>query len=551
MSINGVQEHNSIINRRRSNSLDKSKFNYFYPNNQAQNQRNDYREKDFYKPRIIKNKKIINNDINYNYENNLENNRKMNNPNRVYSTHNIKNNENNNFIPRIVRHNKNFNKYINKNNNLRENEKTDNSYPINNIPYNNNKYKRARSIDRNNINLEEKNNNNLYNDNYTDISNKSNNNNINNLKSKKKLNRNSSFDNKYNTSENVANLLCKNCFDKKMLEQETPKNNEIDKIEYLNDKFINENPFYFIDKMSENEKKRINQKIESNSNKQKLAFDNYKKEMDNPKNNTKEKLQLINEYSLNPLSIEVGKDPRYLKQKKNYDKKEKIIHQNPEKYKGLQPRKAYDDYYNKCIYQIPKFEQSYHVNPIYKENYIKVLKKQIEDKKNKENEDKKKQRMAEAFANKQFNEYKKRCNLNDKEKLNNNIEFLKNENKDLDDFKKHKNNLLKEKEKKLEDELEKKNDKIDKDIKLRNKNIKFDNIENYQDWLDDIEKKRQIKKDNEDEEKKKWNNYIQNYNLKCNGDVANCDLCNRPSQKDKMKIFPPPPESVKINFEFK
>ena len=159
--------------------------------------------------------------------------------------------------------------------------------------------------------------------------------------------------------------------------------------------------------------------------------------------------------------------------------------------------------------------------------------------------------MAEAFANKQFNEYKKRCNLNDKEKLNNNIEFLKNENKDLDDFKKHKNNLLKEKEKKLEDELEKKNDKIDKDIKLRNKNIKFDNIENYQDWLDDIEKKRQIKKDNEDEEKKKWNNYIQNYNLKCNGDVANCDLCNRPSQKDKMKLFPPPPESVKINFEFK
>ena len=549
MSINDVQQHNSIINRRRSNSLDKNKYNYYFPNNQSQNQTNEYGEKDFYKPRIIKNKKIINNDINYNYENNLENNKKTNNPNRVYSTHDIKNNVNNNFIPRIVRHKKNYNKFINKNNNLRENEKIDNNnnYPNNNIPFYNNKYKKAKSIDKNSINLEDKKNNNLYNDNYSHISNKSNNNNINNLR---KINRNSSFDNKSNTSENITNLLCKNCFDKKMLEQEGP-NKEIDKIEYLNDKFINENPFYFIDKMSENEKNRINQKIESNSNKQKLALDNYKKEIDNPKNNNKEKLQLINEYSLNPLSIEVGKDPRYLKQKKNYDKKEKIIHQNPDKYRGLEPRKAYDDYYNKCIYQIPKFEQTYHINPMYKENYIRALKKQIEDKKNKENEDKKKQRMAEAFANKQFNDYKKRCNLNDKEKLNNDIEFLKNENKKLDDFKKHQNNLLKEKEKKLEDELEKKNNKMDKDIKLRNKNEKFDNIETYQDWLDDIDKKKQNKKDNEDEEKKKWNDYIKNYNLKCNGEFANCDLCNKPSRKERMKKFPPPPESVKTNFEFK
>ena len=550
MSINEIQEHDSITNRRRYNSTEKNKYNYFFPNNQEQNKENELGEKDFYKPRIIKNKKIINNGLNYNYENNLENNKKSNNSKRTYSTHNIKNNKNNNFIPRIVRHKKNFNKYINKNNNLRENEKIENIYQNNTISNNNNKYKRTRSIDRNINNLEDKKNNNFTNDNYTITSNKSYINNINNLKNKnKKINRNSSFDNMSNTSVNITNLLCKNCFDKKMLEQETPKNKEIDKIEYLNDKFINENPFYFIDKMSENEKKRINQKIESNSNKQKLAFDNYKKEIDNPKNNTKESLQLINEYSLNPLSIEVSKDPRYIRQKKNYDKKEKIIHQNPDKYKGMQPRKAYDDYYNKCIYQVPKLEQSYHINPIYKENYIKVLKKQIEDKKNKENEDKKKQRMAEAFANRQFNEYKKKCNLNDKEKLNNDIEFLKNENKELDDFKKHKNNLLKEREKKLEDELEKKNNKRDKDIKLRNKNEKLDNIENYQDWLEDIDKKKQTKKDNEDQEKEKWNKFIKNYNLKCNEEVANCDLCNKPSQKVKMKRYPP--ESVKINFEFK
>ena len=62
-----------------------------------------------------------------------------------------------------------------------------------------------------------------------------------------------------------------------MLEEESIKNNEIDKKEHLNNKFINENPFYFIDKMSDNGKKNTNGKIASNSNKQRLVFTNYKK----------------------------------------------------------------------------------------------------------------------------------------------------------------------------------------------------------------------------------------------------------------------------------
>ena len=530
MLINGVKAHNSILNRRKTNSLEKQKYEYFYPNNQINNKTIEECSKDLYKPRIIKNKRHNEyNNINVKDESNnyvnkkQQNENKVNNIDRANSIENLNqinnNNDYRNVIPRIVRNKKDINKYINsKQNNNREKEN------LNNNIYN--KTKRPNSIDNNNINK-----NSLYNNEF-----KGNN---------KKMNRNSSYDNNLN-NENLT--LCKNCFDRKMLEEEIPTNQEIDKIEYLNNKFINENPFYFIDKMSDNEKKRINEKIESNSNKQRLAFANYKKAIDSPKSNIKEKLQLINEYSINPLSIEVGKDPRYLKQKKNYDHKEKIIHQNPDKYKGLEPRKAYNDYYDKCIYQIPKTEEMYYINPVYKENYIKALKKQIEDKRNKENENKKKQRMAEALANKKFNEYKKKANLNEKEKHNNGIEILKNDNKQLDEFKLYKKNVLKAREKKLENELEEKNNKIERDIKLRNKNEKSDNIGTFQDWLEDIDKKRLNKKIIKDEENKRWNNYIQNYNLKCKHClVGNCDFCNRPYQKEKLKEFPPS-DSSRIDF---
>jgi hypothetical protein len=361
--------------------------------------------------------------------------------------------------------------------------------------------------------------------------------------------RNSSFDNKSRSSDYFTYWFCKTCFDKKMLEKENEKNGNklpIDRKELLNDRFINENPFYFIDKMGDNERKRINDKIESNSNKQRLALANYRKELDDPKNNNKEKLQLLNEYSLNPLTIEAGKDPRYLKLKKNYDKKEKIIHQNPDIYKGLEPRKAYNDYYNKCIYQIPNIEESYYLNPVYKNNYIKALKKQIEDKRNKENEDRRKVREAEAQANKNFNEYKRLAKLKELESHNRGIQNMKYDNKELDDFKRYKNDMLRQQEKQLGNELSQMKNQVDKDFVLRSKNERDENIGICKDWMNDIERKNKQKKDNHDEENKRWNNYIERYKYRCNhGTVyANCDLCNRPYEKDKLKRFQPLPSSM-------
>ena len=54
--INGAQKQNS--NRRRSNSLDKQTYEYFYPNNELRNRTMEENSKDFYKPRIIKHTSI-------------------------------------------------------------------------------------------------------------------------------------------------------------------------------------------------------------------------------------------------------------------------------------------------------------------------------------------------------------------------------------------------------------------------------------------------------------------------------------------------------------
>ena len=582
MSIYDDRDYAPNTNRMRYNSFERNKMEYFFPIFKAGNRTIEYGDKDFYKPRIIKHKRNNYSNDNYNpNSNNYYTKKSLNNSMGSFTSYRLEKSDHEN-MHKIVRNKKNINKYINKgnNNNIREkliskdiqklnNYDNDDNYLYNPTKRNNfnrndymnniNPIKRNKSIDSNNFRYSESkkeyniddNDGNYKNNNYNNYINnyQQYNRNVNKENQTLRSTRKSSFDNKSKASDYFTYLICKTCFDKKMLEKENEKNGNsflIDKKELLNDRFINENPFYFIDKMGDNERKRINDKIESNSNKQRLALANYRKELDNPKNNTKEKLQLLNEYSLNPLTIEAGIDPRYLKQKKNYDKKEKIIHQNPDIYKGLEPRKAYNDYYNKCIYQIPKIEENYYINPVYKNNYIKALKKQIEDKRNKETEDRRKQREAEALANKKFNEYKRIAKLNELESHNRGIQKMKSDNKDLDDFKRYKNDMLRQQEKQLGNELAQMKNQVDKDFALRSKNVKDENKETYQDWLNDIERKAKQKRENLDEENKKWNNYIERYKYRCNHDkvYANCDLCNRPYEKDKLKRFPPLPSSM-------
>ena len=136
----------------------------------------------------------------------------------------------------------------------------------------------------------------------------------------------------------------------------------------------------FRDKLSDKFKEIKNQ-FDYMTNKQRLVSSIYEEEVNNPRNLEKEKLQLINEYSINPLAIEHRKDPKFLKLKVFFDEKEKLIQNNPDIYPGLAPRKALQDYYEKCMYQLPTSEEVYKINPVFKAKHAEILKKQIDDKK--------------------------------------------------------------------------------------------------------------------------------------------------------------------------
>ena len=82
--------------------------------------------------------------------------------------------------------------------------------------------------------------------------------------------------------------------------------------------------------MNEFEKRRIQQKVDNMTNIQRSVIPTYELEVNKPRNLKKEKLQLINEYSLNPLCLEHGKDPKFIKYKANFDSKEKFIQNNPD-----------------------------------------------------------------------------------------------------------------------------------------------------------------------------------------------------------------------------
>jgi hypothetical protein len=325
-----------------------------------------------------------------------------------------------NFVPRINRHKRNLDKFINinkENNNYIQTQTQ--SYHIKpkqkenviNKTYNNfntfyKRKKRSISTEPNNYYNNYKNkyiNENQKDSEIFDNRIRHSSTNVNSGKKQKK-------NNLTYANENSPNYVCKNCFDKKMLEEKFPSLSKsmVNNKEKLVDEFINENPFYFIDKMNNFEKKRIQSNLDNLSVKQRNVLPVYEQEINKPSNLKKEQLQLINEYSLNPLAIEHGKDPKFLQQKIFFDRKEKLIQNNPDIYTGLVPRKAFQDYYEKCMYQLPSSEENYTINPVYKKNYIKALKKQKSDKQKREKDLVTKTKKAEYLANKNFNEYKKR-----------------------------------------------------------------------------------------------------------------------------------------------
>jgi len=463
-----------------------------------------------------------------------------------------------NYVPKINRRKRNLNKFININRDEDTKKKAEmenktqiqmNKYNINNKSYSNfnSFYKRRKKRYLSSDINDQKNYNNYY---YITDSNNNSESNI----FLKKMNRSSTNNNYYNEKmdKSLPIHVCQTCFDKEMLEEQRPYIPIDNRKEKLREQFIKQNPFIFIDKMNEFEKRRIQQKVDNMSKIQRSVIPTYELEVNKPRNLKKEKLQLINEYSLNPLCLDHGKDPKYVKYKANFDSKEKFIQNNPDIYPGLVQRKAFKDYYEKCMYQVPTEEENYSMNPKFKEHHIKVLKMQIDNKKKKESEYLRKTRTAEFFANKVFDEYKRQERLKGLKKISQSLQIFNIDNKKLDEYKKSVKDFKQREEEKFGNKLVLMKDQENEEYILRNKKEKFMDSELYQKMFEDMNKKNEVKLKKKKEEKLKWNNYLNKYSMRYGykNRYNNCDRCNKPMQKNqKLKKYPPPKESV-VNVNF-
>ena len=551
--LNDVQECYMTINKRRTNSLlNKNQYkNYKNPSKYlsldiSENKNNKYKTKTF-----ANNMKKINFCKSYSnfgkYNLNIDDKQNIENNGEYFKNSKI------GFVPKINRHKRNLEKFININ--KEEEVKTKTKEKDNNMmnrTYNNfnNFCKRKRRFS---AQLNNNNNKNKYiysNQNDSDII----------MKRIKHSSTNADFSTTQDT-ERIKNYtyykepkysLCKNCFDRKMLEEHTPSFQNDNK-EKLVEQFIKENPFYFVDKMNNYEKQRIQSKVDDISYLQRSVLPAYEREVNKETNLKKEMLQLVNEYSLNPLAIQHGKDPKYLEHKIYFDRKEKIIHNNPDIYKGLGQRKAYQDYYEKCMYQIPIYEEIYSMNPVYKKNYIKTLKKQIDDKQKKEKENVLKTKKAENLANKEFNDYRRKEKMKDLQRASYCLQVLNKDNKKLEEYKKNQKENKKKEEEKYIYKLNLLKDKENQEYKKRYRYEKIMDCEIYQKMYDEMNKKKEMKLFNKNEEKKKWNNYLDRFNIRYGykNRYINCDLCNRPIQNPKKQIKKyPPSEDDFVNFNY-
>ena len=335
-------------------------------------------------------------------------------------------------------------------------------------------------------------------------------------------------------------LICKNCYNNKLATKNL-KEQPLERKDLLNKTFNKVNPFYFQDKMNAQHKDNINNKIKELERLQKQVLDKLAKyQIDNPTN--KEQLQKKNEYSINPLNSYEKEDPRLIKTQQAYDQKENFIKNNKDLYEIDRPRKAINDYYNKCLYQVPVLEEEYHVDPEYKKEVNRELKKQMEENKNNKKKKKDEELNDEKIANQKMNDYNEFINKKNREDKKRLYEDYCKKNQDLDNYRKMKEDEEKQKGKKYEEEFKKKMKKEDEEMREKKRQKKLNDINKMQNFLDEFENKKKDKKKEEQEEKDKWNNYAKEYNNKCKHglDIYRCAICNKVFPKEQLiKYYQP------------
>ena len=127
------------------------------------------------------------------------------------------------------------------------------------------------------------------------------------------------------------------------------------------------------------------------------------------------------------------------------------------------------------------------------------------------------------------------------------------DNKKLEEYKKIKKENMVREEEKFGQKLDLMKDKENKDYRLRYKKEKNMDCEMYQKMFDEMNQKREKKLYDRNEEKRKWNNYLDKYNIRYGykNRYNNCDICNRPiqDQNKQLRRYSPPKENVmNINY---
>ena len=331
-----------------------------------------------------------------------------------------------------------------------------------------------------------------------------------------------------------ANYICDNCYNNKIVTRKY-KEQPLEKKEILNNTFNKENPFYFQDKMQDIYKDKIQHRIKELEKIQRQALNNLAKfKIENPTNI--EKFQKQQELCVNPMVSHEREDPRICKTLRAYDLKENFIHKNKDIYQVNKPRKAINDYYKKCCFQVPVSEEPYFVD----HNYIKQvsidLREQIEENRINKKKRKDEEIKIERIANKKMDDYSdfliKKNKVQRKSYVN---EFYKN-SKYVDNFRKYKEEQDQKNRKSYIDRINQKMRKEDEDKKSKYQQKKINAINKLQTWKKDFEIVKKKKKIEKEEENHKWLNYSQDYISKCihENDITKCTLCNQVIPKEKI-----------------
>ena len=336
-----------------------------------------------------------------------------------------------------------------------------------------------------------------------------------------------------NRRHSFYDLICRNCYRAREAKSAfTPISDP--RKEKLNRSFLSSNPYVFQDKMDEKYKDAIQRKVNSRVASSNLAIENlkqFKKENSDPK----ESLILRNQYSTFSNFGE-KKDPRYERMKKNYDTTQRIISKNPSLYDVTNPRKAVKDYYDKCVYEVPLTEPRYYIDKNYQENFREELKKQIEDKKKKNNEERTFQRLREKKGIEEYNRYMTEKNKNQNYAKLRAQKQIFYENKRLLEIKRQAEKEEKQKQKEYEIQVNEVMKAHDDKVNKERLQKKIKEIEEANNYMKEREKLKNKKKEEAIEERKKWNNYSEEFVVKCqHGNIyERCAICNNLFPRSKL-----------------